>query len=121
MQVRKPDLKSPQKQPKLEGLLSSATAAAALRKLTGKKRPAEDDLDGASHYWPSQWLEAKEEQQARRHASSCLNVMQGVIHMTGYQKAGHLHSHLVQRPAAIMLTSPHHSICSSAQCIHVCG
>ncbi len=76
MQGRKPDLKSPQKQPKLEGLLSSATAAAALRKLTGRKRPADDDLDSASHYWPSQWLEAKEEQQARRYPFTCFNVMQ---------------------------------------------
>ena len=61
-------MKSPQKQPKLEGLLASATASAALRKLTGRKRPAEDNLDSASQFWPSQWLEAREEQQARRQA-----------------------------------------------------
>ena len=66
MQARNGDMKSPQKQPKLEGLLASATASAALRKLTGRKRPAEDALDSGKHLWPSQWLEAKEEQQARR-------------------------------------------------------
>ncbi len=28
------------------------------------------------------------------------------MHTTEYKKAGHLHSHLVQEPTAIMLTSP---------------
>lgn len=70
-------MKSPQKQPKLEGLLAAATASAALRKLTGRKRPAEDDLDSASQYWPNQWLEAREEQQARRHALYSLFALCG--------------------------------------------
>ena len=88
MQGRSTDVKSPQKQPKLEGLLASATASAALRKLTGRKRPAEDDLDSASRYWPNQWLEAKEEQQARRQASSSDLSCKACAYGTVTQTAG---------------------------------
>ena len=67
MQGNRLQAKSPQKQPRIEGLLASA-AAAALQNVRGKKRPAETSLESKRDYWPSEWMEAKEEAQAKRQA-----------------------------------------------------
>ena len=74
LQGRWLDPKSPEKQLKIEGLLASAATSAAVRRLTGRKRPAEDDLQNSKQYWPSQWFEAREEQQAKRQALLLLNT-----------------------------------------------
>ena len=61
--------KSPQKQPRIEGLLASAAAQEA-RAGYSRKRPAEDSLDTEKQIWPSQWLEPKQDTQPKRHALS---------------------------------------------------
>ena len=61
--------KSPQKQPRIEGLLASAAALEA-RAGYSRKRPAEDSLETEKQIWPSQWLEPKQDAQTKRHALS---------------------------------------------------
>lgn len=57
--------KSPQKQPRIEGLLASAAASGA-RAGYSRKRPAEDSLEIEKQIWPSQWLDPKQDAQSKR-------------------------------------------------------